>query len=252
MNLHPFFRGDGFHPLVMSHAGDSSQGAKPGSLASYELAWQKGFRCFQIDVVALANGELISSHAITGRKRSWEARSVDQLRSDGHDISTVDDILDALPGSRWNFEIKSKFATQALAEVLNRRPEPISHFLISSPFRADILQQLHRSVGPDLALAASLIDGGLLGFGLRRAPIKTHAVQLWKPLVRSRWVLDRCARDGVHVQVWSVNDPAQIHDYLDRGVPGIISDDHDAVAQVMTERGQWIDNEPGAGTNAGA
>jgi len=195
---------------------------------------------------------LISSHAITGRKRGWEQRSVSELRQEGYDITTVDEILDALPGSRWNLEIKSTFATRALAELLLRRPEPPSHFLISSPFRAGILQDLQRIVGTDLALAASLVDGGLLGFGLRPSSIQTHAVQLWKPLVRSQRLLDRCARNGKHVQVWTVNKAQQMHDYLDRGVPGIISDDHDMVARVMRERGQWASAEHDEAADAGA
>lgn len=251
MDLHPLFLAPGFQPLVVSHAGDASQGAKPGSLEAYELAWKKGLRCFQIDVVALANGELLSSHAITGRKRAWEQQSVSELRKSGHDITTVDEILDALPNSRWNIEIKSKFATSALTELILRRPEPPSHFLISSPFRAGILRDLRDAVSPDLALAAALIDGGLLGFGVRRPPIKTHAVQLWKPLVRSQRLLDRCKRNGVHVQVWTINKAPQMHAYLDRGVPGIISDDHDAVAEVMTDRGHWPKAE-GYGADVGA
>jgi len=239
MNLHPFFSHPAANPLIMSHDGDASGGGKPGSTESYQEAWRKGFRCFQIDVVALANGELVSSHAITGRKRSWESKSVAELRSDGKVMSTVDEILDAVPDSIWNLEVKSAFATDAVAELLLRRSEAPSRFLISSPFRPRILSDLRDRVGPDLALAASLIDGGLLGFGLRPTPFKTDAVQLWKPLVRSQRILDRCESNGTHVQVWTVNAAAAMQGYLDQGIPGIITDDHDVAGKVMRARGHW-------------
>lgn len=246
MTLHEFFPTS--IPLAMSHSGDTSTGAKAGSFESYRLAWEKGFRCFQVDVVALHNGELLSDHAITGRKRSWEDKSVADLRASGVEITTVDEILDGLPDSRWNVEIKSMYATQALRDLLTRRPEPMSQFLISSPFRPAILRDLRKACGPDLAIAASLIDGGLLGFPLRPRAQRSNAVQLWKPLVRSQRILDRCAARGIHVQVWSVNKPEQIHRYLERGVPGIISDNHDGLRSCLEARSQWAQG----GIDAGA
>jgi glycerophosphoryl diester phosphodiesterase len=44
---------------------------------------------------------------------------------------------------------------------------------------------------------------------------------------------------GKFVHVWTVNDQAQMHQLLDLGVDGLVSDRADLLKAVLTERGQW-------------
>jgi glycerophosphoryl diester phosphodiesterase len=44
---------------------------------------------------------------------------------------------------------------------------------------------------------------------------------------------------GLVVHAWTVNDQAIMNRLLDAGVDGIMTDDLDALRNVMTERGLW-------------
>ena len=44
---------------------------------------------------------------------------------------------------------------------------------------------------------------------------------------------------GLQVHAWTVDDPAVMADLLDRGVDGIMTDQTEALRDVLVSRGQW-------------
>lgn len=65
------------------------------------------------------------------------------------------------------------------------------------------------------------------------------AMQLWKFLAKSKWVLHRCEKRDIHVQVWTLNSTDEIDAFLALGVPGIITDNHGVAAGYFSQHFEW-------------
>jgi glycerophosphoryl diester phosphodiesterase len=67
------------------------------------------------------------------------------------------------------------------------------------------------------------------------------------PHKRGRWTIAsaglvrRAHATGKHVHVWTVDDPDEMRELLDRDVDGLFTDRTDLLKDVLTERGLWRD-----------
>lgn len=237
---HPFYENDG-RIVAISHAGDASAGARAGSVDAYVAARAHGFRYFQIDVIAVGD-ELVSHHAVWGRRMGWEDETVDGLRAAGHELDRVSEIVEAIPDGRWNLEIKNRKAEPALFRFLHSHEDRNVRFGVSAPFHRAMLGRLRAEFGDDLCTNASLLEGSLIGVPL--IPTRTRhadAMQVLAPLIRSRRVVDASQSKGVQFQAWPVNSADGVRRMLDLGVRGIITDEHALVREILIERGEWAD-----------
>lgn len=238
--IHPFYANNG-RVVAISHAGDTSSGARAGSAEAYLAARELGFRYFQIDVVRVGD-ELVSHHSVWGRRLGWENETVDGLRSAGHDIERVSDIIDAIPDGRWNLEVKSRTAEAALFDLLRSQHDRTSRFGVSAPFHRALLQRLRQEFGDELCTNASLIEGSLIGLPL--VPMRTQhadAMQVLAPLVRSRRMVDLVRTQGIQFQAWPVNKRKVMERMLNLGVGGLITDNHELLRAILIERAEWAE-----------
>jgi glycerophosphoryl diester phosphodiesterase len=254
---HPFF--DGL-PHLIAHRGGSML-APENTLAALEPAATRwGADMIEIDVHSSADGRCVLMHDPTvdrttngtGRVDAMTLAELKQLdagyrflsqdgqhafRGCGVTIPTVDEVLEALPRMRFIVEVKAGAAQEPLFDAVRR------------------------AGAHDRVLAAAEFDRDRDRFGDYPGPVsesgdrmrtmykmhRLHLMPLWRPKGLAvelpfeydgrRVVTERLVRElkrkRLIVQVWTVNEPADMRQLLDWGVDGVLSDRPDLLGQVM-------------------
>jgi glycerophosphoryl diester phosphodiesterase len=57
--------------------------------------------------------------------------------------------------------------------------------------------------------------------------------------VVDRKLIAAARQRGIEVHVWTVDEPGQMHELLDLGVDGLMTDRPDVLRKVLRERGGW-------------
>jgi glycerophosphoryl diester phosphodiesterase len=250
---HPFLEHDG--PLAIAHRGGALDG-RENSMAAFARAVELGYRYLETDVHVTADDVLVVFHddrldRVTDRpgeigSLTW--REVRAARIGGTDpIPLFADVLASWPDVRVNIDPKSDRAVGPLVRTI-RAAGALDRVCIGSfsddrlrRARAALGPRLCTSMGPGEVLRLRLAAWGLLprsavpgGPACVQIPVRRRVV----PLAEQR--LLSCAHElGLPVHVWTVNDPGQMHDLLDLGVDGIVSDDIVALRAVLRDRGEW-------------
>ena len=162
------------------------------------------------------------------------------FRGKGVRIPSLEDVLEALPAMRFTVEVKAAAAQRPFFE-LARRMSAVDR-IVAAGFGAP--ERGYFSEWPG-AVSASMEQ-------VRRF-YALHRLRLgatWAPPVDVFQVPERSGRmlicssrfvkeahaHGIAVQVWTVDDPAEMERLFDAGVDGIQSDFPDRLARVMTRR----------------
>jgi glycerophosphoryl diester phosphodiesterase len=92
----------------------------------------------------------------------------------------------------------------------------------------------------EIAAYLALPHAGLARVLTRGRPVALQVPHRRGPLtVASRGLIRRAHANGLQVHVWTIDDPAEMRELLDRGVDGIMTDRTDLLKVVLDERGQW-------------
>ena len=239
-------------PLPFAHrggAGDSPENTMP----AFEAAVGLGYRYLETDAHVTADGVCLAFHDAqldrvtdrTGTIAELPYRMVREALVDGREpIPLLEDLLGAFPEARINIDPKHDAAVDAVVDVI-RRARAVQRVCVGS-FSDDRLARLRAALGP--SLCSSLGPKGLArlragSFGLPTGGFEAACAQVphhYKgvTLVDERFVA-RCHRLGLQVHVWTIDDPAEMHELLDLGVDGIMTDRPAVLRDVLTERGAW-------------
>ncbi|NUS31306.1 MAG: glycerophosphodiester phosphodiesterase [Streptomyces sp.] len=249
---HPYLDHPG--PIPFAHRGGAADGLE-NTLPQFRRAVETGYRYLETDVHATADGKLVAFHDATldrvtdgaGRIADLPWADVSRARVAGQEpVPLFEELLETFPDARWNVDLKAESALHPFLDLIERT-NTWDRVCVGSFSEARVVRA-QRLAGP--RLATSYGTRGVLNLRLRSwgvpAALRRSAVAAQVPEAQSgiqvvdhRFVRAAHAR-GLHVHVWTINDPDRMHRLLDLGVDGIMTDHIDTLRKVMEDRGVWV------------
>ena len=251
---------DGSGPvLAFAHRGGSYHPEIEGlenTLAAFRHAVELGYRYLETDVHATSDGVLLAFHdAVLDRVSDTQGEIAQLTTSEvaaalvgGRErVPTLAQLFEEFPGVRFNIDIKAEPAVPLLAQFIEDH-QAWDRVLVGSfsPRRMAHFRKLTRGRVPTSAHPLEVLAFRLLPSGRLADLVTRHRVAALQvphrrgPLVVvTPGLVRRAHQAGKHVHVWTVDDPAEMRQLLDRGVDGLMTDRTDILREVLVQRGQW-------------
>ncbi len=248
--IHPLLDHQG--PIAIAHRGGSLENEE-NTLPAFAHAAALGYSHLETDVHLTRDGEVVVHHDPTLQRMMGDARAIADLTwrdlravrtPRGAGVVRLTELLEEYPDHFINIEPKSDTVVAPLVDII-RRTAALPRIGVGS-FDQKRTGQLHAEFGEGLCWSPArlgvfglwLQGWGLPlrigGFPMVQVPIIYRGI----PLVTPRFV--RVAhRHGVRVQVWTVDDAAEMHRLLDMGVDALMTDRPTVLKQVLMQRNSW-------------
>jgi glycerophosphoryl diester phosphodiesterase len=247
--------------LAMAHRGGARHpdlGGLENTLHAFRHAVALGYRYLETDVHVTSDGRLVAFHdevldRMTDRPGTIAALRADELAevriAGEHAVPTMAELLEEFPDVRFNIDLKAPRSAPALADLVEHT-RAHDRVCVGS-FSSRHLQDFRRLTRGRVATSATPAEVGVFlasSWPVVRRLIRRRrfaALQVPRrrgplPLV-TRSVVRRAHAAGVHVHVWTVDDPAEMEELIDLGVDGLITDRTDLLKDVLMARGLWRD-----------
>jgi glycerophosphoryl diester phosphodiesterase len=239
-------RGGAYHPDI--------EGLE-NTLQAFTHAVELGYGYLETDVHVTSDGVLLAFHDTvldrvtdrTGAIAESTYADVQRARINGSDaVPTLAELFDAFPEARFNIDLKAAGTVPALARFLDER-EAWDRACVGS-FSGRRLREFRRLTGGRVATSAS--PGEVVAYRLLPSPVarlvtrgRPRALQVPHRAgpftIVTPGLVRRAHRAGVHVHVWTIDDPAEMKTLIARGVDGLMTDRTDILRAVLTEGGRW-------------
>ena len=243
-------RGGAYHPEI--------EGLE-NTLAAFKHAVALGYDYLETDVHVTSDGVLLAFHdtvldRVTDQQGAISELTFEEVRhalvGGREQVPTLAQLFDEFPEARFNIDLKSDGAAKALAEFVAER-DAWDRVLVGS-FSRDRLRDFRRRTRGRVLTSASMLDVLLFRFlpsgrladritGRRVAALQVPH-RRGRLTVATRGLVRRAHAAGRPVHVWTVDDPDEMRELLDRGVDGIFTDRTDVLKDVLIERGNWRDS----------
>ena len=250
---------DSPRPLAFAHRGGAYHPEIEGlenTLAAFTHAVRLGYTYLETDVHVTSDGVLLAFHdtvldRVTDRTGDIAGTTYAEVQraliGGSEPVPTLAQLFDAFPSARFNIDLKSTGAVEALAAFIEER-EAWDRVLVGS-FSGRRMNAFRRRTNGRVATSAHPLEVAayVLSPSARLARLLTRGrpVALQVPhrrgrlLVVSAGLVRRARAAGVQVHVWTIDDPIEMNTLLDRGVDGIMTDRTDILRDVLRARGQW-------------
>lgn len=167
----------------------------------------------------------------------------------GEPLMLFEEALATFPQVYFNVDLKDAEAVEPFAELVEAYD---AHDRVLAASFNDARQRGLRALlsrpiatsGGWVSTALIVLLGPLgiirrLGRRLTQIDCVQVPIQQGRIRVVTEKFIERCHRAGLQVHVWVVDDPDQMHQLLDMGVDGLMTDDARALAEVMQQRSIW-------------
>lgn len=240
-------RGGAYHPEI--------EGLE-NTLAAFRHAAALGYDYLETDVHLTRDGVLLAFHdevldRVTDRMGAIRDLTLAEIReariAGREEVPTFVDLLEAFPSARFNVDLKADGAVDALADLV--RDRGLEDRVMVGSFSRRRIRRFRRLSGgrvptaahpgeiaafrlsPSVRLARLLAGGDFAAF---QVPHRRG----WLVVVTPGFVR-RAHAAGHQVHVWTVDDPREMEELLDRGVDGLFTDRTDLLKEVLVARGLW-------------
>jgi glycerophosphoryl diester phosphodiesterase len=245
-------------PLALAHRGGSGVPGNVGienSMAAFAHAYDLGFRYFETDVRSSSDGVVYAIHDAALDRLTGDAGTVGSLTAEALELQRLDQrepfarleaLYDAFPDARLNIDLKADDVVEPAVAVIAGR-QAVHRTLLAS-FSHRRLRRARRLL-PEVATSASSLEAAAIKLlpaaVLRRLSLHPVCLQVparrgWLRVVTPGFVRKAHAL-GLQVHVWTIDDPAEMHELLDLGVDGLVTDRTDLLKDVLVARGSWKD-----------
>lgn len=239
-------------PLAFAHRGGAGDWPE-NTLPAFAHAVELGYTYVETDVHVTSDGVLVAFHddhldRVTDRVGAiadLSYREVAAALVDGSEpIPLLEDILGTWPDLRVNIDPKHDGSVDALVRVIERTSS-IDRVCIGS-FSDRRLARLRAALGPRLCTALGprgtarlrgaswRVPTGRLAAGCAQVPRAMKGVT-----IVDRSFVDTAHERGLQVHVWTIDDADEMHELLDLGVDGIMTDRPGVLRDVLVARGSW-------------
>lgn len=258
---HPYL--DGPYPRAYTHRGwhiGDLTGCE-NTLAGFHRAVAEGYAYVELDVHPTRDGGVVVHHDPRldrttdgcGAIAEQTTAEVTTARVAGREpVPELEQVLAELPHTRFTIELKARAVVEPVLDLLGRL-DAWDRVCLGS-FAEPWLRVARRAGGERLltsmgqASAFGLrtrawLDGLPLLSTLPAPPFRGGVAHLPRRFglltVVDAGLLSAARAAGIEVHVWTVDTPAEIHELLDLGVDGLVTDRPDVLRDVLRERGVW-------------
>jgi glycerophosphoryl diester phosphodiesterase len=246
--------------IALAHRGGALYPAnlhRENTLHAFTQAADLGYRYLETDVHATADGVLIAFHddrldRVTDGAGLVAAQLWDDVRHariGGQDpVPTLAELFERFPEHRFNIDIKAPGAVRPLAAIIE---EFSAHDRVCvGSFGPDRIRDFRRFMGSRVATAVGppgvafarfapilqrlLDDPGVVLQIPARWPVAGRSAR-----IVTRGLIRRAHAAGKLVHVWTIDRAEDMHELIDLGVDGLVSDRIDVLKEVCLAHGLW-------------
>ena len=227
--------------LVMGHRG-SPRAAPENTLMSYEIAMQTGADMVEVDVWRTTDGQIVCMHdpdvsSTTNGVGRIEELTLEEIKSldagEGQQVPLLGEVFDLVQGKIGiNIDLKSIGIEEPVVDLVTQRGM-LDYTIISSFYlmSIEIVKELNKD-----AKTGAIFQLGMEDIVMHTLNAGADAIHPVLPDVTEALV-EQAHGEGLKVNVWGVDEEADILRILEWGVNGIITDVPEVGVRVVDD---WL------------